>query len=219
MTLTLSPAATRPVASPLLPTNLYPAMCPHTLAKPVRLSDDGFFDSIVSVNLCQGHDMRLKCLTPGSHASVDVSHRGLATLGLSVHHAWQLAARNVLAAAATERGYRFLTRPCQPNSGRRSTRQLPPGVQVYTDTLPVTAWLAHPMTFSVLHQHLSGLLGSTQLVYCAPTAQVLCVFAHASPSQLRSLQAFTDRMAGVSTPTTATAPLAWANGFPRALQV
>ncbi len=172
----------------------------QALATP-RLSDDGFFDSVVSLGLCQGHDVVLGAETSGRVK--DLSYRALADMGLSVRAAWDRAAHNLLEAALHGPGYRFETRAAFG------------GLQVRCPGTDITSWIAHPLSFTVLHEHLQQLLGKPDAVYYSPAPDHLFVFSGQSADA--RLMEQTHQMAGTRADLNGCGPLIWSNGFPRVL--
>ncbi|WP_347307194.1 hypothetical protein [Corynebacterium sp. SA-MJD20WY100] len=228
----------RHTSTPLLaPELLFPALRPHNVSTRPRLSEDGFFDSVATVGLCAGHDMQLRCGTGltelGESPAVGVSLRALSEWDMTVNQAWTTAAHNVLRAAHTSRGYRFQSRPARDVLDTRAH-----GVQVRSPGVPITAWLTHPLTFNILHEHFAAELGVAPsarraqpklgsgyagrhihggLVYLAPAPDVLFIFRGLAAHHADGLHSRATAFAGLRLPSTALAPLLWCHGFPRVL--
>lgn len=132
-------------------------------------------------------------------AVIEVSGReqsedDLARRGLRIRQAWDESACQLIAAAQTIHGTRFWTRPVQGG-----------GLQVRTDAAPASAWLAHPLPFRLLNEHLSALLATPQPVYLLPDSHTLLVFPDLpSPAVPRA-----ERESWLSP-----RPLVWQRGFP-----
>ena len=147
----------------------------------VRFSNDGFCDSPASISLSRS-------LTLGLVAGdTTLSYRGLAELGLGIRQAWDLAADNLVRAARRPEGTRFYLRdavhtglidapPTTPDGGAGMT-----AVQVKVPGAPVTSWLAHPRTFTILHRHLQSRLGR-DLIYLAPLPDLLIACVTPDPT-------------------------------------
>lgn len=199
-TATLAPAPAN-TAPPLRPDALLPELRPLDETHTRGLSDDGFCDSVAYVALS-----REMCATLSCHGA-SVSQRGLGELDLSVHRAWDRAADNLLSAAQTSEGTRFLTRPATRFLGPDT-----PGLQLATPGAPATAWLAHPHTFTVLDRHLSRLAGEP-VIYLAPTPGVLLALpGSAAGAGQRWARRAVD--ATVSRPLLTRRALVWRHGFP-----
>lgn len=173
MTTTLSAPTSFTTDHLLKQQNLLPGLHPVDWADKPGLSDDGFCDSIASIALSRQLCAGLHCVT--KDASVTVSQRGLGELDLSTHRAWDLAAENLLHRARSTAGLTFFTRPVT-----ELIKQPVPAVQVGTPGAPPTSWLAHPHTFTVLHQHLRGLLGA-EVSYLAPSTDILIAIPRDAP--------------------------------------
>lgn len=155
-----------PADAPQPPTRNPPRLVPELIAAPARvpgLGEAAFARRRATVALSRE-------LTAGMRLDGrPAAHGDLAAAALSLHRAWLAACETLLAAARTEYGLRFLTRPAT-----RLCTHAPPGalqVAVHGGTDP-TAWLAHPRTFAVLHAHLHRLTGATPR-YVAPRRGVL----------------------------------------------
>lgn len=161
------------------------------------LSHDGYFDTVATIGLCQGLELHLT----GVHGHA-LSHRALADLGISLHTAWNIAARNLAREALRPEGFLFRTRPFGG------------GLQVKTPKGDITAWIAHPVTFGILFEHARRLLGCEQPLFLAP-AQGTLVIADAAECDGWTLFGEASAAAHPHVPTAAVEPLLWANGFPR----
>lgn len=181
------------------PTTLSPALRPLDQLHSHGLSDDGFCDSLTYVTLSRELGAGLSC------AGTLLSHRGLGELDLSAHRGWDLAADNLLRAAQTTEGTRFLTRPAATVLGEGA-----PGLQIATPGAHATDWLAHPHTFTVLDDHLTHLSGAP-VTYLAPTPGLLLALP-ATPE----LPHWARRAVAVvgSRPVLCRRPLVWRHGFP-----
>ena len=152
--------------NPAHPQRRPPRLVPELIAAPARvpgLGEAAFARRRATVALSR--ELTAGMLLDGRPAAA----RSSWAAGLSLHRAWLRASETLLAAARTEYGLRFLTRPAS-----RLCPQAPPGalqVAVHGGTDP-TAWLAHPRTFAVLHAHLQRLTGTTPR-YVAPRRGVL----------------------------------------------
>lgn len=143
---------------------LQPRLHPRAWRERIRLSDDGFCDCPVSINLSRTLAMGLVA------GSSTLSHRALAELRLGTRQAWDLAADNLVVSARSPLGTRFYLRQAI-DTGLIS---VPAAIQVKVPGAPVTAWLAHPRTFTILNRHLEDRLGS-DLTYLAPQPDLLIV--------------------------------------------
>lgn len=126
-----------------------------------RLSTDGFCDKPATLNL--SHDLFMGMV----NGQATISYRALAEMGLSTRQAWDQAAHNLVQAATTPEGIRFDLR-----DGVTTTRISSPSLQIRVPGAPMTAWLTHPRTFSLVNRHLELRLGPAPL-YLAPTADTL----------------------------------------------
>ncbi|MGG6494924.1 UNVERIFIED_CONTAM: hypothetical protein NY603_18495, partial [Bacteroidetes bacterium 56_B9] len=111
-------------------------------------------------------------------------------------------------------GLRFWTRPaaCELPSAARFG-----GLQVCSHGAPISSWIAHPETFTVLDKHMRRLLRSHSLTYLVPDSATLFVFARLPDTYACQLAA--DAVARVPYHRTVLhpRPLVWSNGFPREL--
>lgn len=139
-----------------------------------RISDDGFGDSPASINLSSQLTMGLDNL------GTTVSYRGLAEFGLSTRQAWDKAAGNLVSLATRPKGTCFFLR-----DAAAITRLNSAAIQVRAPGAPISAWLAHPRTFTVLNDHLREQVGGT-VIYFLPSADCLVVAA-ASDTQREHL--------------------------------
>lgn len=184
----------------LSPATLLPALHPLDWSHRRSLSDDGFSDSLAYIAL--SHELCTGFISAGR----DVSYRGLGELDLSAHRAWDLAADNLVEATRTRRGIRFLTRPAHLVLGPGA-----PGLQVATPGHQVSAWLAHPHTFTILDTHLAGLVGGP-VAYLVPTPSVLLALP------LADVDTWVDAAARLATgPALLEVAVRWAHGFPTAV--
>ena len=78
-------------------TNLLPALFARSWIKHQRLSDDGFCDSLATIQLSPNLSMAL--VFPGQRTFRRLSHRGLADLDVSTRQAWNCASLNLQRAA------------------------------------------------------------------------------------------------------------------------
>ncbi|MBK4151461.1 hypothetical protein [Corynebacterium macginleyi] len=205
MTLTLD--APRPTTA-----NLLPALFARSWIKHQRLSDDGFCDSLATIQLSPNLLMAL--VFPGQRTFRRLSHRGLADLDVSARQAWNFASQNLQRAALDSQGLRFWTRP----AGCALPAATPyGGLQVRSHGAPIYSWLAHPETFTVLDKHMRRLMRSHSLTYLVPDSATLFVFSHLPDAYARDLA----RAAAEQLPHHRTVlhsrPLVWSNGFPREL--
>ncbi|WP_156802543.1 hypothetical protein [Corynebacterium lubricantis] len=108
-----------------------------------------------------------------THNGDPLTHSELGNSGLSIRTAWDLAASHLLSRHSFSEGTEFLVR----DAGVRFSHSTLSGVEVSFKHAPATAWLAHPVTFSVLHQHFQKLLRPTQgLIYATTNYLDLFVF-------------------------------------------
>lgn len=198
------PPAGTATAPSLHPAALLPGLRTLEWAHTRGLSDDGFCDSMAYVSLS-----RELCATLSCHGAT-VSQRGLGELDMSVHRAWDRAADNLLWAAQTDEGTRILTRPAARLLGADA-----PGLQLAVPGAPVTAWLAHPHTFTVLDRHLFRLLHEP-VFYLAPTPGILLALpaSAAGRAEQWARRALKNSAAACSRPVLSRTPLVWRHGFP-----
>lgn len=139
-----------------------------------------------------------------------LSYRGLAELGLSTRLAWDIAADNLITSARRPAGTRFYLRTARIITGLDTT-----ALQVRVPGAPVTAWLAHPRTFTILHRHLEQQLGATP-VYLAPLEDLLIAFPAdpPAPASLRNWAQTTMDARENSGERICAAPLTYQHGFP-----
>ena len=171
-----------PAARHLLPTpaTIQPRLHHRGWRERVRFSNDGFCDSPASISLSRSLTMGLVA------GDATLSYRGLDELGLGIRQAWDLAADNLVMAARCPEGTCFYLRdavhtglidaPPPTNDGGTGVA----AVQVKVPGAPVTSWLAHPRTFTILHLHLQTRLGP-DLVYLAPLPDLLIACAALDP--------------------------------------
>ena len=192
--------------------NLLPALFARSWLKEQRLSDDGFCDSLATIQLSPSLSMAL--VFPGKQTFRRLSHRGLADMDISARRAWNHASHNLQRAALDSQGLRFWTRPaaCELPSAARFG-----GLQVRSHGAPISSWIAHPETFTVLDKHMRRLLRSHSLTYLVPDSATLFAFAQLPDTYARQLAA--DAVARVPRHRTVLhpRPLVWSNGFPREL--
>ncbi|WP_231910995.1 hypothetical protein [Corynebacterium suranareeae] len=151
------------------PTKIQPRLHNQRWVHSSRLSTDGFCDTPAVLNL--SHDL---CM--GLHSGrATLSYRALAEIGLSTRQAWDQAARNLIKCATTPEGIRFDLRDAGVTTNISS-----PGLQVRVPGAPITAWLAHPQTFTLLNSHLELRLGSNPL-YIAPSTNTLIAIPSGHP--------------------------------------
>lgn len=103
------------------------------------------------------------------------AHDDIAALGVSLHQAWDRAAASLLSTAQRARGTRFRTRAA---SALHACFRGEPVWQVDCPGSPITAWLAHPYPFTVLHRHLTALGKGAQPWYFAPRPEILLAVPH-----------------------------------------
>lgn len=104
------------------------------------------------------------------------THQQVGALGLTAHQAWDLAARSLLATAQHGDGIEFWVRPAATRLPELDGNGLA-GYEVRGDTAPPAAWLAHPTTFSTLHQHFAHIFGTDgELAYYTRDKRELFVF-------------------------------------------
>lgn len=165
---------TSPTGFSLEAAALQPRLHNHAWIEKVRLSDDGFCDSTAHINL--SHTLLMGLTADGS----TLSYRALAEFGLGTRQAWDLAADNLVVAARHSQGTRFYLR-----DATEITLINTPGassLQVKVPGAPVTAWLSHPRTFTILNNHLEKRLGP-DLLYLAPLSDLLVVLPADSPTR------------------------------------
>ena len=73
--------------------NLLPALFARSWLKEQRLSDDGFCDSLATIQLSPSLSMAL--VFPGKQTFRRLSHRGLAAMDISARRAWNHASHNL----------------------------------------------------------------------------------------------------------------------------
>ncbi|MCK2199467.1 hypothetical protein [Corynebacterium callunae] len=134
-----------------------------------RLSDDGFCDSPAHLNLSAELYMGL------SSRSKTLSFRAVGELGLSIRQAWDVAADNLVALAQDGQGVRFDLR-----NASLSTDIDTYALEVKVPGSPITAWLAHPRTFSILHRHLESRLGKNLHYLASASATLIAIPAGAA---------------------------------------
>lgn len=161
MLLAAAASRTPTTAMSLRAAAIQPRLHNQTWAERVRLSDDGFNDSTASINL--SHTLKMGLSADGA----TLSYRGLAELGLSTRQAWDLSADNLVVAARRPQGTRFYLRDAV-----QTTLIDAPSIQIRVPGAPVTAWLAHPRTFTILNKHLEQRLGPN-ITYWAPLSDLL----------------------------------------------
>lgn len=159
----------------LSPATLQPRLHHRSWTATTRLSDDGFCDSTAHINLSQELTMGL------DSAGLTLSYRGLAELGLGTRQAWDLAADNLVVAARSPQGTRFYLRDAVHSTLIHTDNTALSPTEVKVPGAPVTAWLAHPRTFTILNSHLEQCFKST-LIYLAPRSDLLVVFPADDPS-------------------------------------
>lgn len=185
---------------------LLPGLHPSRWANSPGLSDDGFCDSFATIALSRELCAGLHCHDETGQHTVTVSQRGLSELELSTHRAWDLAAENLLRRAQEPEGTRFFTRPAHVLFGAGA-----PGLQIAVPGASPTAWLAHPYTFTVLHDHLSQLLDA-EVRYLVFSSTVL-VAAPVAAAGLEHLR-WPGRRSGAGNPGSAGLLIAYEHGFP-----
>ncbi|MDY3127629.1 MAG: hypothetical protein SOW59_05800 [Corynebacterium sp.] len=178
------------------PSDLRPLIKPREWLKHRPLSADGFSESPACLALSRSLVVAFTCGT------IILSQRGLDRLGLSVHAAWDVCALNLERAARTPDGIEFYTRSVAHRLGATNPR----GVEVRVRGTRAQSWLAHPQTFSIVHQQLLCLCRVAELTYVLPDETSL--FAFFGP--------VTPRIAHIAAQSTSAAqvPLRWSNGFP-----
>lgn len=137
---------------PIRASKIQPRLHNHQWAHTARLSTDGFCDNPAMLNL--SHDL---CM--GLHSGkVTLSYRALAEVGLTTRQAWDQSATNLLKCATTPEGIRFDLRDAETTTTIASS-----ALEIRVPGAPITAWLAHPQTFTVLNRHLELRLGPAPL--------------------------------------------------------
>lgn len=221
------PVPHRPFPSPASPppqltaATIQPRLHHRMWHERVRFSNDGFCDSPASISLSRSLTMGLVT------GDTTLSYRGLAELGLGIRQAWDLAADNLVRAARSPEGTCFYLRDAvhtglldAPPTTSDHVAGVP-AIQVKVPGAPVTSWLAHPRTFTILHRHLQNRLGPDP-IYLAPLPDLLIAFATSDPADTGS------EMTGVLTRRLPEAripgehyicatPLAYRLGFPTVL--
>ncbi|QDQ21307.1 hypothetical protein [Corynebacterium glutamicum] len=148
---------------------IQPRLHNHQWAQTARLSTDGFCDNPAMLNL--SHDL---CM--GLHSGkVTLSYRALAEVGLTTRQAWDQSATNLLKCATTPEGIRFDLRDAETTTTIASS-----ALEIRVPGAPITAWLAHPQTFTVLNRHLELRLGPAPL-YLAPNSHTLIAIPAGDP--------------------------------------
>lgn len=124
-----------------------------------------------------------------------LTYHDLGRMGLSIHAAWDRAARELLAKHSSSEGVEFLV---------RDAPLLPDGVQGW-EIANARQWMGHPSTFTVLHRHLKTLVGpKAGLSYAVRPDEEVAVY-HCAPDLLR---------AGLSANGEAADVVAYSLGFP-----
>lgn len=132
-----------------------PLLRPHTLVGRSRLDHRSFPHSVPIVHLSATLSATL------SHAGTPLDQRSIDTLHLSVSRAWAIGADNLIRAATAQAGVQFLTRCVTAD-----------WVQVDVANHCPSAWLAHPITFKILHDHLRSMLGGDPVYLAASDTQL-----------------------------------------------
>lgn len=184
-------------APALSPKGLRPVIHPKDWVDSRPRSEDGFSDELATLALSPSLRLGLQC------DGLNLSQRGLDSLGLSIHTAWDFSAINLERAARTPAGIEFSTRCASTLLGVDA----PPGLEVKVRGADISCWLAHPQTFSILHRHLLRITRAQTLVYVLTKKQSLLAFIDV-PAQAVSIIA-----ASLRGP--ARFPLLWAHGFPQ----
>lgn len=186
---------------------LVPALYDRERVESPRLSDDGFCDSLATIQLSSRLSMAL--VLHSKQQSHHLSQRGLDELGLTAHAAWTLAAANLQKRALTPNGLRFWTRP--------ATHSLPgcPGVEVRVLGAPISAWLAHPQTFSTLDSHLRRVLRCDRLMYLVPYSARVLVLRAPTAESARLWAHRSTQLCPAHSPLISAHPLVLSNGFPQ----
>lgn len=189
---------------------LVPALYDRSRVDSRRLSDDGFCDSLATIQLSTRLSMALVIHT--KEKSRHLSQRGLDQLGLSAQGAWTAAAMNLQKRALTPRGLRFWTRPAE--------HSLPgcPGAEVRVLGSPISAWLAHPQTFSTLDGHLRRVLRCDKLMYLVPYSARLFVLAEAKLASAQFWAQSCAELRPAHSPLISIHPLTLKNGFPQEIK-
>lgn len=110
-----------------------------------------------------------------------LTHLDLGKMGISVHAAWDRAARDLLARHSSSEGVEFFIRPAP----------FPlPGVAGW-EIAHARQWMAHPSTFTVLYRHLQSLTKPTsqpdrprELSFVLRPEQEVAVY-HCAPQHVR----------------------------------
>lgn len=144
-----------------------------------RVSTDGFCDQPAKLNLSHSLYMGL------SSGKATLSYRALAEVGLSIRQAWDQGATNLIQSATTLEGVRIDLRTADFLTGiklpkNRSKTLQGTALEIRIPGAPVTSWLAHPRTFTLLNNHMELRLGSHPR-YLVPTANTLIALSAAHP--------------------------------------
>ncbi|MHA2789324.1 hypothetical protein ACXZ66_09290 [Corynebacterium sp. S7] len=114
------------------------------------------------------------------HEGLPLAHNALGTSGLSIRKAWDLAASQLLYRHSFSEGTEFLVRDARLRSQQNAVL----GLEVSFKHSPAAAWLAHPYTFSVLHQHFHNLVRPAKSLVYATTDQLDLFVFDAHPHEL-----------------------------------
>lgn len=129
----------------------------------------GFGASTAYINLSPG----LVSVFSGSEED-PVSHQTLGLAGLTAHQAWNAAAAELAPRASCGGHVEFHVR-CPTVTLKE--RELPRGFEVDGHGAPAAAWLAHPRTFTLLHNHFLAVMDpQEELAYMTRDDRDLYVF-------------------------------------------
>ncbi|MFP7364501.1 hypothetical protein SFC07_01770 [Corynebacterium callunae] len=145
--------------------DIQPRLHNHRWIKHCRLSDDGFCDSPARLSLSAELYMGL------SARGKTLSFRALGELGLSIRQAWDISAENLIALAQDGVGVRLDLRSAHFSTGIETS-----ALEIKVPGAPITSWLSHPRTFTILNRHLEHRLGE-RLRYLAPHPNMLIAIA------------------------------------------
>lgn len=178
---------------------LLTALRPSSWVKQHSLSDDGFCDSIASIPLSNDFVATLQL------DGVNLSHRALDTLGLSTKLAWDLAAHNLIDSSLDS----LYTR----NSSWVVPHPEAEGIQVCSPAAPISHWLAHPYSASLLYQLIAKAVGCEQPFLLVPANGVVLGFPSDSAHCARELARLAAAQFRAGYPIVSTKPLVLVNGF------
>lgn len=190
--------------------SLLPQLRPGYQCHQPALGEAAFGESTVWLPLSAAMNAFFTYTPAGCTTKVELTHRGLEDLGLSVRQVWNRAALNLFRSAYSDAGIRFWTRPTAAVLGP----QAPRGMQIKTDVGPASAWLAHPRTFTTLHRHVHALTGARSLTYVLPDEATVFALVDCPTDQAASLAKAIAQTSWVGSTNLCDFPLRWLNGFP-----